>query len=221
MKNLRGIAKLLVLVAILVGGCKKSDPPPVIPVPILSFQDNFESYAAGTHPSENWITRFSGESGLISAIIAYEGNQSFKLESRPDWARVEAIPLPDLPDYIAYEACILLNQPDKGYVIGFGFMESGNTYRWRNSFQFSNDGKILISGETYANWEPFTWYKVKLEVDFNNMLGKAWLDDELISDTIAISTKNECNDFTLCGNNFNGSGTSEAYFDNIKIYATK
>lgn len=220
MKNLRRIPSLLVLITILVVGCKEEDPL-VIPYSILPFQDNFESYEAGKYPSGNWITRFDGESGLISAIVAYESDQSFKLESRPSWGRVEAIPLPDLPDYIIYEACILINQADKGYVIGFGFAESSNTYRWRNAFQFANDGSILIGGDNYANWVPFTWYKVKLEVDFNNMLGKAWLDDQLISDTIPISTKNECKDFTLCGNNFNGSGTSEAYFDNIKIYATK
>jgi hypothetical protein len=183
---------------------------------ILVFSDDFESYTTGTHPSENWVIRFDGDDAEISEDVAYEGNKSFMLSSRPLWARVEAIPLDSVPDLFIYEAAIYINQADKGYAIGFGFKESSNTYRPRSAADFANNGKIEFGGELQA-WTLQTWYKIKVECDFSTLKGKIWIDDILMGTDIDISDKTQIKDFALMGLNFS-SGLSKAYFDNIKVF---
>ncbi len=48
--------------------------------------EGFESYAPGSYPSANWTSRFSGVSQYVSDAVAYEGNQSFRLQGGPSWA---------------------------------------------------------------------------------------------------------------------------------------
>ena len=183
---------------------------------ILVFSDDFESYTTGTHPSANWVTRFDGEDAEISEDVAYEGNKSFMLSSKPLWARVEAIPLDSVPDLMIYEGAVYISQADKGYAIGFGFKESSNTYRSRSAVDFSNNGKIDFGGEL-QNWTLQTWYKIKVECNFSTLKGKIWIDDLLMGTDIDISDKTQIKDFALMGLNFS-SGLSKAYFDNIKIF---
>ena len=56
----------------------------------IIFEDDFESYATGTLPTPNWITRFSGYSAQVSEAVSISGTKSFELVSNPNWARVEA-----------------------------------------------------------------------------------------------------------------------------------
>jgi len=213
MKTKTLLLSVYILLTICIQGCEEEENSDWM----LIFEDHFEDYIIGTYPSERWTTRFDGKSAEISDMVSCSGEQSFRLTSYPTWARVEAVPLDSMPDYLCYEGCIYLGQPDKGYTIGLGFKESSTTYRFRNSFQFANDGRLLINGDPCMTWSAETWYKVRLEIDFVNMRGKAWVNDILIQETINITDKEECIDFALCGYNFN-SGTSTAYYDDIKIY---
>jgi len=184
---------------------------------ILVFSDDFESYTTGTHPSENWVIRFNGEDAAISEDVAFEGNKSFMLSSKPNWARVEAIPLNSVPDFIIYEGAIYVNQAGKGCAIGFGFKESSDTYRTRNAVHFENNGKIAFGGEL-QDWTLQTWYKIKVECDYSTLKGKIWIDDMLMATDIDLSDKTEIKDFMIMGLNFPPDGVSKAYFDNIKIF---
>ncbi len=184
---------------------------------ILIFHDDFESYSTGSHPSANWTTRFSGLSAEVSEDVAYEGSKSFKLSSKPYWARVEAVPLSDIPDVIRYEGSVYINQSDKGYAIGMGFKESANTYRFRNAINFNNQGKIRF-GTDLSDWELQTWYRVRMECNFAELKAKVWINGLLIGeDLTGVTEKSIIKDFMLGGNNFS-SGSSTAYFDDIKIY---
>ena len=86
----------------------------------ITFEDDFESYATGSLPTPNWITRFSGQSAQVSEAVSVSGTKSFELVSNPGWARVEVHELSEIPDYLIYEGWVYLNQPDKGAYIGFG-----------------------------------------------------------------------------------------------------
>jgi len=182
---------------------------------VLLFNDDFEDYTTGIHP-ENWITRFEGAYSMISEDVAYEGGKSFMLISYGSWVSVEAFPLDSVPLQIIYEGAVYINQSDKGYVIGFGFKENDNTYRYLNAVRFNNNGKINI-GYDIQNWLPQTWYKIRVACDFSMQTGKLWINDILSPNNITLSNQDEIQDFVLGGINFLSS-TSEAYFDNIKIY---
>lgn len=184
---------------------------------VLTFSDDFESYTTGTHPSENWVIRFSGDDAEISEDVAYEGIKSFMLSSKPNWARVEAIPLDNVPDFIIFEGSIYVNQTDKGCAIGFGYKESLTTYRIVNAVNFNNNGKIDFGGEL-QDWTPQTWYKIKVECDYSTLKGKIWIDDILVGSDIDLSDKSDIKDFMIMGLNFPSSPNSKAYFDNIKIF---
>jgi len=190
-------------------------PPP--------FEDDFESYATGTLPAPNWITRFSGLSARVSEAVSVSGTKSFELVSKPSWARVETHELLDIPDYLVYEGCVYLNQPDKGACIGYGKQISANEYFTYNTITFRNEGIISFSGAEaeieLQSWSSQTWYKVKVYCDFINLKGKVWIDDVLKAENINLVPRESVEDLCLAGRNWSGSGTSTVYYDDIKLYA--
>ncbi len=164
------------------------------------------------------MTRFSGESAGVSDEVSYEGTKSFRLSSMPNWGRVEAVPLDSVADEMRYEGAVYIDQPDRGYVIGFGFKESGNTYRFRNAVGFKNQGRIGLLCEDTLDYEPQTWYKVRAEFDFVKQKAKFWIDGKFILEiSECITPKDGFNDFVIGGYNFS-SGTSTAYYDDIKLF---
>ncbi|UCG27571.1 MAG: hypothetical protein JSV24_11455 [Bacteroidales bacterium] len=207
------------LLTFMLGGCEKDEPCDCQGDSewYLIFEDDFEAYATGTHPAVTWTTRFTGESAEISEEVAYAGSKSFRLTSEANWARVEAVPMGILPDSLLVEGAIYLTQPDRGYVLGFGFKESSNTYRYRNSIAFTNENKIAFQYDL-CTWNPDTWYHIKMEYDFARMKSKVWINNQVVGENLDLSDKSEMHDFILGGLNFT-SGTSTAYYDNIRIYA--
>lgn len=188
----------------------------------IIFQDNFESYTTGTLPTPNWVTRFSGQSAQVSEAVAHAGIKAFELVSRPSWARVEAHELSAIPDRVAYEGWVYLNQSDKGYSIGFGKTTSPSTYNCSNFILFGNNAKIYFIGNAVSMelqcWAPQTWYKVKVCCDFIDLKGRVWINDMLKAENVPLVARNNFSDFCLGGNNWTGSGTSAAYYDDIKLY---
>ncbi len=184
---------------------------------LLVFSDDFEDYTVGDHPSK-WTTRFNGSDAEVSEDVAYEGTKSFMLSSLSSWARVEAFPLDSVPDEIRFEGAAYINQPDKGYFFGFGFKESGNTYRYRNGIGMSNTGDFRILCTDTLDWTPQTWYKLKVELNMTNGTARLWINDQFVAESDdCMAGKNEMDDFVLGGFNFSGTA-SKAYFDDIKLY---
>ena len=183
----------------------------------IIFQDDFESYVTGTHPTANWVTRFNGHSAQVSETVAHSGIKSFKLVSNPFWSRVEVHELAAFPDYFAYEGWVYINQSGKGYCIGPGKKTAANMYSTYNDVRFRNDGKISFRSVELQTWTPRTWYKVKVCCDFINLKGKVWIDDVLKAQNVDLVSRDNFSEFSLRGNNWTGSGTSTAYFDDIKL----
>jgi len=113
------------------------------------FSDDFESYALNSYPSPPWVNMFSGVTGYVTNAQALSGVQSFRSESRYNWARWDYVPLV-IPDLVSYHAAVRLTEVGKGCAVGFGFVEPGapNTGRWANSVYFGNDGHIYFSTRT-------------------------------------------------------------------------
>lgn len=183
---------------------------------VLLFSEDFESYSAGSYPDAPWVMRFSGISAGVSEEQAYQSSQSFKQSSQPMWARVDAIPLDTVPDMIRYEGNVMVRDAGKGYVIGFGYKASANEYFFRNAVRFSNDGYIRYD-EGLKKWQPGIWYHVSMECNFTTLKGRICIDDSLAAYGFDISDKDVCDDFAIGGENFR-SGTSTAFFDDIRIY---
>jgi len=181
-------------------------------------EDDFESYDTGTYPGEPWVTRYSGSSAEISEETAAEGLKSFKLVSNPSWARVEAVPLDSINDYMIYSGWVYVDQTDRGGFIGFGFTEPPSTYRGRNGVSFGSDANIRFMGNILQAYEAQTWYKVMVYCDFVRHMGKVWIDDVLMMEEVPLSTRDELQDFVLYGDNFAGDGTSTLFYDDVKLY---
>jgi hypothetical protein len=181
------------------------------------FSDDFESYDTGTVPGEPWVTRFDGASASVHEAVAFSGIKSFQLESLFDWARVEAIPLDTIYDYLIYEGEVFVSQTDKGCAIGFGFTEQPGTYWGRDIVEFGNDGNIYFRGNNLMAYSAQTWYKVMVYCDFVRNMGKVWIDDVLMLEDAPLSTRDELVDFCIYGNNFASGPSSTVYFDDIKI----
>jgi hypothetical protein len=184
------------------------------------FEDDFESYATGTHPAP-WVVRYIGFSGAISEDVAVSGDKSFKLVSYPLWARVEAIPLATIPDHIVYEGSVYVNETTKGGVIGFGFTDPPASYFGRNFIQFRSDAQIMFGGMLPHILQPYsaeTWYKVKVYCDYVQLLAKVWIDDVLMLEDAPLQPREILEDFCIYGDNFSGGGTSTLYYDDIILY---
>lgn len=180
--------------------------------------EDFEKYDTGSLPGAPWVTRFSGVSALVSEDVAVSGIKSFKLASKPSWARVESVPLNVINDYMVYTGWVNVNQTDQGGGIGFGFTESSNTYRLRDGVVFGNEGNIHFGGYNLQSYEAHKWYKVMVYCDFVKNLGKVWIDDVLMAEDVALSTRDELQDFTIMGYNFSAEGPGILYFDDVSLY---
>ncbi|MFX0181971.1 MAG: carbohydrate-binding domain-containing protein [Candidatus Hodarchaeota archaeon] len=184
------------------------------------FEDNFENYSIGSHPTKNWTTRYGGYSANIVTGLSISGKKSFRLVSQPNWARIEAHVLENIPDYVIYEGHVFIGYYGRGHSIGFGRKRPPVYYDYFNHVSFSNNGGIYFAGAYLQDWMTGTWYKVTVRCDFVNLKGTVWINDILRAKDRTLVPKNKFSEFCLAGNNWSGFwGVSVAYFDDIKIMA--
>jgi hypothetical protein len=197
------------------------------------FCDDFESYALNTYPAPPWTNMFSGFSGYVTDEQANTPTQSYRSESRPNWARWDYVTLA-IPDHVIYEAAVYLTAEGRGGAVGFGFMQPGttNTGRWANAVYFGNDGNIYFSTQTagstlLGSWTPGMWYKVGVKIDYENLLANVYINYALVGENVPADPKVlpasvwgveiPLDQFGMFGQNFSGAGTSVIYYDDMCV----
>jgi hypothetical protein len=187
--------------------------------PTVIFQDNFDSYSAGTFPSSGgWQLIYNGygnsyQAGDNSQYVSAQN--SLKLEGRANWAAAADHALSETPDHVLFEADVKVTRPD------------GGTEGWANAYVTLVDpdvgwdthyGTVLFGADQSINGKiPYNfdqWYHVKAKVDMLNRKNDVWIDDEFIG-TFDISSDRYYTCIRLDADN---SGHTRAWFDNVKVY---
>ncbi len=182
--------------------------------------DNFESYAVNSYPSSNWYNMFSGVDAKISSQYGVWGSQSFRLEGNPSWSRVDAKDL-SYGNRIAYQTWVYIPNATRGVIVGF-FKKDGNMAPSYNAIHFNNSGRITIHDNGFSDidlqaYSANRWYHVIVSIDFNLNKNDVYIDGIKKYSGAPRSSRSNCNSFALSTNNFSGSGTAVAYFDNVWI----
>ncbi|MBN2102441.1 hypothetical protein JW835_00200 [bacterium] len=180
------------------------------------YQEDFEGYDDGMYP-DGWNIIYNGVSGAVSSQQAASGQLSFRQESNPNSGRRDEIPIASPPLRISYELNVMLRETDKGTVIGLHDADGGPWGMLYAYVEFLGDGR-LTAGENrmeLLNYNPDTWYHIKVLADLDNGLMDVYLDGELVYSDVGQSNISY-DSFALGYKNFT-SGTSVQYYDDIRI----
>jgi len=200
----------------------------------IIFSDDFDSYTPGLYPPSPWTNMFSGRSGVVTTEQSHSGEQSFRSESYPNWARWDYVQLTTVPDKLIYKAAVFLNSPGRGGAVGFGFVQPfvSNTGRWANAIHFANTGNVYFSTRTagaslLGNWTAGVWYELEVRIDYLSLVADVYLNGILVGDGVSTDPQVipasvygapvPLNQFGVFGDNFGGSGTSVIYYDDLVV----
>jgi hypothetical protein len=197
-------------------------------------QNDFESYAVGTHPGSPWYTIFSGASGYVTDEQAHAGTRSFRIENHPTWARWECVSIGTIPDWVGYRGWVMVATAGRGGALGFGFVQPGvpNTGRWANAVVFLNDGRLIFDPimqphVELGTWQPGAWTRIEVHIDYVAELANVYVGigpgvtgvpcDPKIIPASVYGAPVPLDQFGFMGDNFGGGGTSVLYLDDVAV----
>ena len=219
------ILKGLVLILLLAFTCTSANAV------TLPFEDGFENIAVGDYPDENgWQMLFSGKDAYVSDAVAHTGTKSFRLDSNPNWARMDYVYLEEVPDQLTCEVSIYVD-PTEGKGALAGFMEGvGNEGPTWNKFSVSAiPGQVYFDSVYMGEYTPGTWCTLRADLDFVNLTADLWLDGSLVVEDAVIYPKEfddptyghiVLNKWGVVSSNYTIGSTNVVYFDDVSIRAT-
>ncbi len=100
--------------------------------------------------------------------------------------------------------------------------KAGNMAPSYNAIHFNNSGRITIHDDGFSDidlqaYSANRWYLVIVSIDFNQNKIDVYIDGIKKYSGAPRSSRSNCNSFALSTNNFSGTGTAIAYFDNVWI----
>ena len=214
---------ILTFLFVLCGGDGNGEPQP------LSYSDGFESYADGEYPtSGGWYELWSGTGAGGTYVVdnmAHSGNNSFMLSGYPNWTRTDGVTI-DLAGVSAltYEVAVMVPSISAtGAMIGFFVRISSNESRNYNGLTFdSSDDSVYAKGIPTTNtgftWARDTWYLVKVEIDYDDLLMDVWIDGVQVVSDLEAAHQDTSNVFSISTQWLPISGVSVSYFDDIEMY---
>ena len=216
MKNLKIITSCFLLIFLFFGNS--------VAQTTMIIGDLFEAYEDGTYPNANgWYNLFNGASAKVVTEKSFWGQKFFKLEGNSNWSRIDVIDV-NYGSQIFYKVDIYIPNSSRGATIGF-FQKQGSSGPSYNSIMFRNDGTIYTRGTNESdkflqNYSANTWYRVRVAIDFSQNKMDVYINDQLKAQGIIPKAKSYCYSFGIGTNNFSGSGTGIAYFDNVSVLKT-
>lgn len=244
--NLQFVCLILVVFVTLLSGCAPSTK--ITKSTKLLFEDGFENIAVGAYPSANgWLNLFSGKTAYVCDDVQHSGNNAFRLESRPSWARSDCIFLGQLPDRLSYQVSVLPD-PVSGRKARVGFTEAfrnmGACYNYMGfhnvdgsvgKLYFSSGGSKELRAKNYPHrvelgeFKVGSWITLRVDLDFTSSTAELWVDGKRVARGVAIVPR-EVNDPAYGGvvlskwgpmpHNFRGA-TGVLYIDDVRIWARR
>jgi hypothetical protein len=176
----------------------------------LPFTDDFESYDQFEYPSSGgwWPIRDAsvGSGTFVDSGNAYQGHNIFRLEGGFFEPRVDGVFL-DLStvDKLTYEYAVFMPYMGSsgGSLVGFYVQPDSYSCYIYNAVCFSRaDHIVYVAGETAVatgySWTEDTWYKVRVDIDYDQLLLNAWIDTVQIMNNLNAASKNTSKNFVLC-----------------------
>jgi len=190
----------------------------VLPQGII-FEDDFESYPAGTFPSEIWHLKYSG-SGTGNQMIVDDqyvsANQSLQLECAPNWAGTADAQLPSTPSIVFCEGYLKGEHENGGPDFGFQNPDIGP---WGTAYAVvgvCKSGNITCNDQVLQSCEANKWYHIKIKYNSVLDLCDVWVDGILKGEGIACSTNGEYTILRL--STYNSSNSTKGWYDDVKVY---
>lgn len=199
--------------------------------------DNFESDALGTLPS-GYTIKYNGTGTANQKVVntvVKNGSQSLQLEGAGNWS-AELYKTITFPQLVTVETYINVDLAANGLSagIGIGDLNIGTWGTRVSRLEFTgptSSRRIDITstnGTTYQimlNYQPNTWYHVKIEHNLTTRKAKVYIDGNLMTGVYNAQNYTEFDlaptitpihlQF-LAGN----AGTARAMFDDVKVYDT-
>ena len=202
--------------------------------------DSFETDALGTLPS-GYTIKYNGTGTANQKVVntvVKNGAQSLQLEGAASWS-AELYRTITFPQLVTVETFINVDLAANGLSagIGIGDLNIGTWGTRVSRLEFTSSGGIrqieITSykgsfGPRYllmVNYQPNTWYHIKIEHNLNTKKAKVYIDGNLMT---GIYNSQDYTEFDLeptvtpihlqllAGN----AGTARAMFDDVKVYET-
>jgi len=195
------------------------------------FEDDFESYAAGTFPyNRGWELWYSGANVEHQVVVDFTSISPTKSLQLLGWGIEEVEHMAAVVAYpfvrstgtsMVYRLFAMADEVcdfDSSVVVGFGKRTPEGVTRC-NEVRFYSDGmiKTMVAGNEIIplqSYEPDTWYEVEVVLDIATDTFSIWIDGELKgSDFNCRFPSSEIEAFLLTSN----YGNVKVYFDDVTI----
>jgi uncharacterized repeat protein (TIGR02543 family) len=164
----------------------------------LPFTDNFEEDAVGTQPNLPW-DNFNGGPAMVTGSGSHSSANSISVSSGPEGSGSAFVNLGETyPDRIAYEVWAKVNSTASSAYIGFSEEILGIMPQFNAVYFNGSDGKVYFTsadkdhGFTVPLLDNFTiwvWHKVRVQVDFANLIADVFIDDVRVGSGLQVSPK--------------------------------
>ena len=164
----------------------------------LPFSDDFEDDPVGTQPNLPW-DNFNGGPAMVTGSGSHSPTNSISVSSGLEGSGSAFVNLGETyPDRIAYEVWAKVNSTASSAYIGFS-EEILNMIPQFNAVYFNGtDGRVYFTsadrdhGFTVPILNNFTigvWHKVRVQIDFANLIADVFIDDVRVGSGLQVSPK--------------------------------
>ena len=203
-----------------------------IQVVSLPFSDDFEDDPVGTQPNLPW-DNFNGGPAMVTGTGSHSPANSISVSTGPEGSGSAFVNLGETyPDRIAYEVWAKVNSTASSAYIGFS-EEILDIMPQFNAVYFNGtNGKVYFTsadkdhGFSVSLLDSFSigvWHKVRVQIDFANLIADVFIDDVRVGSGLQVSPKDATweQDGTHCFQ-LNRIGITHAlgepfYFDDFSV----
>ncbi len=213
----RKVVSLILIFSIILPMCAVFMPK-VSATENVIFQDDFESYAAGTFPSSGgWQIVWNGAGDqyqVITSSYSHSGSRSLQLIGQWDWSSVTKKDFSSSSDVIGYEGCMMTTSTAADGSIGFFNRPIDTWGRFYAAVGFGN-GNVACGSTVFQPIAPYTWYKIRVVLDKNTRLFNVWINDALAAQNLV--EPNDPHEILSLEVSTGWSG-QPVYFDDVKVF---
>lgn len=159
----------------------------------IPFSDDFESYTVGQSLPSPWANGLGGP-GIVTTAQAHSGNKSVTPVNT--FASCVLDLGTNYTDFLQYEGWF--HRPSEGGGALIGFHEQfSNMLPAFNAVRMGSDGKVYFESAdkdtgfqiVIASGIAAGWHHVKVQLNFDDLLGSVWFDGNHVLDSVPISPK--------------------------------
>ena len=164
----------------------------------LPFTDNFEDDTVGAQPNVPW-DNFNGGPAMVMGSGSHSPANSISVSSGPEGSGSAFVNLGETySDRIAYEVWTRVNSTGSSAYVGFSEEILGIMPQFNAVYFNGTDGKVYFTSADrdhgfvvpiLNNFTIGVWHKVRVQVDFANLIADVFIDDVRVGSGLPVSPK--------------------------------